>query len=191
MDGKKGLIVGGSRPPRPDDPHLPAWMEPERAVKRREVPTLAILLQTLDGGATWTNSTAPVFGTVTSVRLSGNDGLAVFGFNDSFEWPSEVYRLTTTTGASTSVFHAMDRRVMDAALFPGPRAFLAAVEPPGRLTSVPIPGKVKILTSSDFTNWTEMDVDYKASARSVVLAGPDADHQWVATDTGMILRLVP
>jgi hypothetical protein len=191
MDGKKGIIVGGSRPPRPDDPHLPAWMEPERAVKRREVPTLAILLQTVDGGATWSSSTAPLFGTVASVRLSGDKGLAVFEFNDSFEWPSEVYRIDTTTGASASVFHAADRRVTDASLFSGPRAFLAAVEPPGKLLSVPIPGKVRMLTSTDFTNWTEMDVDYKAVARTVILAGPDADHQWAATDTGIILHLVP
>jgi hypothetical protein len=191
MDGKNGLIVGGSRPPRPDDPHLPAWMEPERAVKRREVPTLAIVLQTVDGGATWTNSTAPLFGTVASVRLSGQLGMAVFEFNDSFEWPSEVYRIDASTGASATVFHATDRRVTDVALFPGPRAFLAAVEPPGKLTSVPIPGKVRMLTTTDFTNWSEVDVDYKAVARSVVLAGPDADHQWAATDTGIILHLVP
>jgi hypothetical protein len=166
-------------------------MEPERAVKRRQVPTLAIVLQTLDGGATWQSATAPLFGTVTSVRLSGNDGLSVFEFNESFEWPSEVYRIDTTTGKSTSVFHAKDRRVMDGALFPGPRAFLAAVEPPGRLSSLPIPGKVKVLTSNDFATWSEMDVDYKAVARSVILAGPDAEHQWLATDTGMILHLTP
>ena len=191
MDGKKGLIVGGSRPPRPDDPHLPSWMEPERAMKRRQVPTLAIVLQTLDGGAKWTSSTAPLLGTVSSLRLSGNDGLAVFGFSEAFEWPSEVYRVDTNTGSSTSVFHAKDRRVMDCALFPGPRAFLAAVEPPGQLTALPIPGKVRMLTSSDLKNWTEMDVDYKAVARAVVLTGPDAEHQWAATDTGMILHLVP
>ncbi|HLX42868.1 MAG TPA: YCF48-related protein [Bryobacteraceae bacterium] len=191
MDGKNGIIVGGSQPPRPDDPHLPAWMEPERAVKRRQVPTLAIVLQTLDGGATWSSSTAPLFGTVASVRLAENQGMAVFEFNDSFEWPSEVYRIDTKTGVSASVFHAADRRVTDGALFSGPRGFLAAVEPPGKLTSVPIPGKVRMLTSTDFTNWSEMDVDYKAVARSVVLAGPDADHQWAATDTGMILHLVP
>jgi len=191
MDGKNGIIVGGSQPPRPDDPRLPSWMEPERAVKRRQLPTLAIVLQTLDGGATWTNSTAPLFGTVASVRLAGNQGMAVFEFNDSFEWPSEVYRIDTKTGVSASAFHAADRRVTDGALFPGPRGFLAAVEPPGKLMSVPIPGKVRMLTSTDFTNWSEMEVDYKAVARSVVLAGPDADHQWAATDTGMILHLVP
>jgi hypothetical protein len=34
-----------------------------------------------------------------------------------------------------------------------------------------------------------MDVDYKAVAQRAILAAPDADHAWVATDTGMILTL--
>ena len=34
-----------------------------------------------------------------------------------------------------------------------------------------------------------MPVDYKALARSVVMAGPDPEHMWIATDTGMILHL--
>ena len=82
-------------------------------------------------------------------------------------------------------------RVMDCALFRGPRAFLAAVEPTGRLNTAPIPGKVKILSSTNLKDWTEMDVDYKANARSLIMAGPDAEHLWVATDTGMILHLLP
>ena len=113
----------------------------------------------------------------------------MFGYADSFEWPSEVYRLDLATGKSTSVFKQKDRRVTDAALFPDGRAFLAAVEPPGRLRSAPIPGKVRILTSTNLKDWAEMAVDYRAVAQSLVLAGPDADHLWAATDTGMILRL--
>jgi hypothetical protein len=35
-----------------------------------------------------------------------------------------------------------------------------------------------------------MTVDYRAVAHSVLLAGPDEDHVWAATDTGMILKLV-
>ena len=65
-----------------------------------------------------------------------------------------------------------------------------AVEPPGKLNSAPIPGKVKFITSTGFKGWTEMEVDYKAEAGRVKLAGPDPDHLWAATDTGMILRLV-
>jgi len=187
--GKLGLIVGGSTPPRRDDARLPSWMEPEEAVKRRQVPTLTIMLQTVNGGEKWTATTAPLFGTVTSVRLSIPDGLAVFGFNESFQWPSEVHHLDTVTGKSERVYREKDRRVIDSALFTGPRAFLAAVEPPGRLNSLPIPGKVKILESADFAVWNEMDVDYKAVARSLILAGPDAKNLWVGTDTGMILHL--
>jgi hypothetical protein len=56
---------------------------------------------------------------------------------------------------------------------------------------VPIPGKVRMLSSTNLSDWTEMPVDYKAVARSLVLAGPDAEHLWAATDTGMILQMVP
>ena len=48
-----------------------------------------------------------------------------------------------------------------------------------------------MLTSTNLKDWTEMDVDYRAVARSLVLAGPDPAHLWAATDTGMILRLTP
>ena len=109
--------------------------------------------------------------------------------------PAEVYRLDLKTGQSESVFKKKDRLVTDAAIFvdgangAGARAFLAAVEPPGRLRSAPVPGKVRMLSSTNLKDWVEMPVDYRVVAQSLVLAGPDADHLWAATDTGMILRL--
>jgi hypothetical protein len=187
---KHGIIVGGSIPPRPDDPHLPTWMEPERAMKRRQIPTLTFMIETQDGGASWKMSSAPLMGNIVDLKMIGDTGLAIFGFGESFDWPSEVYRMNLDTNKSTRVFREKNRRVVDSALFPG-RAYLAAIEPPGKLNTVPIPGKVKMLTTLDFETFTEMDVDYKAVARSLVLAGPDADHQWAATDTGMILHLMP
>jgi hypothetical protein len=189
--GKLGIVVGGSVPPRPDDPRFPAWMEPEQASHRRQIPTLTIMVQTTSAGKEWSATTAPLFGIITSVRVSAPAALAVFEFNDSFDWPSEVFRLDMQSGKNVRIFREKNRRVVDSALFPGPRAFLAAVEPPGRLNSTPIPGKVKMLTSTDFEVWTEMDVDYKAVARTLVMAGPDANHMWAATDTGMILHLIP
>jgi hypothetical protein len=189
-DGRQGLIVGGYSPPR-KDADLPDWMDPEKAMRRRPVPTLTLELETRDGGMAWASSTAPLIGSVASLRVSENLGLAVFGYADSFEWPSEVYSLSLSTGKSESVFKQKDRRVTDAISFSGARAFLAAVEPSGRLHSSPIPGKVKMLTSVNLKDWTEMDVDYRAVARSLVLAGPDPAHVWAATDTGMILRLTP
>ncbi|HXP84922.1 MAG TPA: YCF48-related protein [Bryobacteraceae bacterium] len=191
-NAKVGLIAGGATPPRKDAPRYPAWIAPEQAVKLREVPTLTITLETRDA-STWVSSTAPLYGTLIGLRLTPTQGVYVFGFEDSFEVPSDVYRLDLTTGQSASVFRAPNRRVTDALLFDGSGAFLAAVEPPGKLSSAPIPGRVKILTSSDLTTanqatWKEMDVDYKAVARALVLAGPDPAHLWAATDTGMILH---
>jgi hypothetical protein len=189
-DGKRGVIVGGSQPPRRDEGmrgSLPAWMDPERASKRKQLPTLTLMVQTSDGGATWDATTAPLFGIVTGLRYAGGDGLIVMGFNESFQWPSDVYRLSDhDTGR---VFRDKTPRVIDAELFPGPHIYLAGVQPTGKMNTAAIPGKVRILESDDFKTWTEMAVDYKAEARSVVMAGPDADHLWVATDTGMILHL--
>jgi hypothetical protein len=144
----------------------------------------------LDGGATWHPSTAPLFGVAASLKLSGRDGLIVFEFDQSFDWPSEVYRLNLTTGTNDRAFREPMSRILDTAVFPGHVAYLAGVEPPGRLAALPIPGKVKIYFSTDLMSWQKMDIDYKAIAGSVKLAGPDADHLWAATDTGMILQLV-
>lgn len=191
-DAKRGVIAGGSQPPRNGEGFrgsVPAWMDPERASKRKQVPTLTLLMQTMDGGATWTSSTVPLFGLMSSLRFTGPDGLIVMGFNESFQWPSEVFRMANQdTGR---VFREKTPRVIDAELYKGPHIFLAGVEPTGKMNSAAIPGKVKILESSDFSTWTEMPVDYKAVARSVVMAGPDENHMWVATDTGMILHLKP
>jgi len=200
-DARRGLIAGGYVPPRTagksreeldEEGDLPEWMHPERTLSRRQVPRLTLELDTLDGGETWKSGTAPLLGSVVSARLAGERGLLVFNYVDSFEWPAEVYRLDLKTGQSESVYKTRDRLVTDAAIFSegaNARAFLAAVEPPGRLRSAPIPGKVRMLSSTNLKDWAEMPVDYRAVAQSLVLAGPDAEHLWAATDTGMILRL--
>lgn len=189
LDGKRGIIVGQATPQRRNR-DLPDWMDPEAALKRREQPKLVLTLETTNAGETWNPSTAPLLGQVVAIRMAGPAALSVFGYASSFQWPSEVFRLDLTTGRSTRALRAQDRRITDALLFRGPLAFLVAVEPPGKMNTAPIPGKVRILTSTDLEHWSEMDVDYKAVAGRVVLAGPDPRHLWAATDTGMILRLV-
>ena len=164
-------------------------MAPDRALQKRLQALPSFELDTRDGGRTWSASTAAVAGSIAALSLAGTQGLAVFSYGDSFEWPSEVYRLNFTARENSSVFRQKDRNVTDARVFTNNQAFLATVEPAGRLRSAPIPGKVKMLTSTDFTNWMETPVDYRAVAQEVVLAGPDAQHVWAATDTGMILRL--
>ena len=189
FSGKRGVIAGASRPPRPDELSgraVPDWADPGRASKRRQVPTLMLMGQTVDGGAKWVTSTAPLFGTVSSLKFLGDDALIVLGFGESFEWSAEVDRLRE--GATGRVFRAKSPRIIDAAMFPG-KTFIAGVEPTGKMNSAPIPGAVKVLESSDYKTWNEMKVDYKAEARWVMVAGPDAEHVWIATDTGMILKL--
>ena len=192
-DAQRGLIAGGYLPPRVGSgwrESLPDWLFPERALKRVAQAVPSLEMETRDGGASWRAGAVPVLGIIERLRVAGSAGLAIFSFPDSVETPAEVYRLDLNTGKSRSVFKQKDRRVTDGAVFSNGTAILAAIEPPGRLRSAPIPGKVKMLTSVDLSTWTEMAVDYRAVARSVVLAAPDPEHLWIATDTGMILRFV-
>jgi hypothetical protein len=184
-----GLIVGSSIPPRPGD-NQPAWMDPEGAANRREWPSLTITLETRDGGATWTPQTAPTFGQTTRFRTgAGGTGLVLVRFTNAFEWPAEVY-LVKAKGASTRVFRQKDRVVTDCGWLAPSRALLAAIEPPGRLPQLPVPGKLHILQSDEtLTQWTEMKVDYRAFGTRAMLSILGPDQAWVATDTGQIFKL--
>ena len=181
----RGMIVGGYSPPRKDAEEEPDWVDPERALRRRQVPTLTIEMETRDGGMNWTSATAPLLGSLIGLSMKGANGLGVFAYADSFMWPTEVYRFDLQTGKSGSVFKQKDRRVTDASgLFKRRRfqghGFLAAVEPPGQMASAPVPGKVRILSSANLADWEEMKVDYRAIAGFVTLAGPDPEHVWAA-----------
>jgi len=185
---RAGLIVGASVPPRPGE-GAPAWLDPEAASKRREWPSLTITLESHDSGKNWNIQTAPAFGQTTRVRLlSDGVGLVLVRFGHTFEYPSEVYRVAPQ-GKSERVFRAKDRLVTDCDLLNSKEGLLAAIEPPGRLQQLPIPGKLHILYSKGLDSWSETDVPYKAHGTRAMLAVADADHAWVATDTGMILQL--
>jgi hypothetical protein len=92
------------------------------------------------------------------------------------------------------IFGQRDRAVTDVGVLDDGGGIVVAVEPPGNSPHVPVPGKLKILESPDLTLgqeavWQEMDVDYRAVAQLAVIAVADANHIWVATDTGAILGL--
>ena len=183
-----GLIAGWSKRPRTMR-RVPDWMDPES--RPRELPSVSLLLDTHDGGAHWQVTEASLFGRVTRARLAPDGrGLNLIEFWDAFDWPSEVFRFDWRTGHTERVFRQKDRAVTDIALPPQGPAYLAAIEPPGKLPRSPIPGKLRILRSDDLAHWQEMDVDYRAVAHRAILAAPDAANLWVATDTGMILQLV-
>lgn len=186
---KDGMIVGWSKPPRPGErERTPDWVDPEG--QPREWPGLGISLQTRDGGQTWKATEASMFGQSTALSLAPTGrGLLLVEFFGRFDYPSEVYRMDLGTGKSTRAFRRKDRSVTDVLVEAQGPAYLAAVEPPGTLFHSPVPGKLKILKSDDFENWAEMDVDYRAVARRAYLAAPNKENVWVATDTGMILKL--
>jgi hypothetical protein len=112
-------------------------------------------------------------------------------FKDEFEYPSEVYRINLHNGRSESSFRAKDRAITDVRVFSGSnRAVIAGYETAGTIYRSPIPGKMKVLTTDDLEHWQEMTVDYRAVAHHAMIAGPDMNHLWIATDTGMILKLI-
>jgi len=191
--GGQGIVAGWSETRR-DDSRIPAWMDPEAAQYRRQWPSLSLLLQTNDGGKSWKQSAASIFGRITRVAIapagaSAAAGLALVEFRESFDWPSEVHHFDLASGKATRVFREKDRAVTDA-LFTGGGAVLGAVESAGQLRRTPIPSKVRILRSIDLTRWSEDAVDYRAVATRVILAGSGPNGLWAATDTGMILRWV-
>jgi hypothetical protein len=188
-DGR-GIISGWNIPPRRGGPD---WMEPERAQARRQVPHYGVFLQTLDAGKHWFKSESSVFGQVTRISMTPQGtGLGLVQFKDMFEYPSEVMSINIHTGKSVRSFREKNRAITDVRLFPGSTtAIIAGFEPSGPVYNSPIPGKLKVLTSNDLAKWSEMTVDYRAVAHSAVIAGPDEQHLWIGTDTGMILKLNP
>lgn len=186
-----GMITGAIRPPRRNVSPLPSWMDPEGFKRRTQWPNLNIVLQTQDGGANWRADTVSTFGTISRVSLSKDArGLLLIEFLDSFDFPAEIHQLDLHTGKSSLVFRRKDRAVTDVAIMPYGAAYLAAVEPPGSLLHSPVPGKLKMIKSDDLQLWQEMEVDYRATATRAIMATAGPDNIWVATDTGMILKLV-
>ena len=67
-------------------------------------------------------------------------------------------------------------------------AVIAGAKLPGTLTQLTIPGDLVILHSRDLENWEEMEIDYRAEGKRVVLAYAGSANIWAGTDTGMILK---
>jgi hypothetical protein len=189
FSGDHGIISGWSIPARRGGPD---WMEPERASKLKQIPTYTAMLQTLDGGKTWTKSDASTFGQATRIGITAQgSAMGLMEFRDEFDYPSEVYRINAHNGESQLAYRTKDHAITDLRVFDGSnKAFLTGYETTGKVYHSPIPGKLKVLTTKDAENWEEMPVDYRAVAHRALIAGPDPDHLWIATDTGLILSLI-
>jgi photosystem II stability/assembly factor-like uncharacterized protein len=186
-----GAILGYSEPPRRDRGRLPDWMDPERASRRRQVPTSTVVLQTKDGGRSWEQSTVSMFGRLVRLRMKPDgSGLALVRFQHEFDYPSELYRINLQENETFRTYRDKKRSITDVVLAGRDTAYIAGFEPTGTLLDSTIPGRLVVLRSRDLENWEEMEVDYRALARRPVLAAPTPQDVWLGTDTGMILRLV-
>lgn len=186
-----GMVTGWHQAPRRGDSEaLPSWVDPERASRRAEWPGISIIFETHDGGGKWTFSTSSLFRRITRVRFDPNGrSVALVEFGENFPYPAEVYHWMWKGGKTERVFRRKDRAVTDVYLVPNGPVYLAAAAVQGRL-HLPVPGPLKILRSDDLSAWQEMDVDYRATARRATFGGSGGANIWVATDTGMILKLV-
>jgi photosystem II stability/assembly factor-like uncharacterized protein len=183
-----GLVTGWNVPPRPQQ--MPDWMDPEAAVRRRDVPHLSYSLVTHDGGKSWKANSSSLFGEVSRVRFGpGGIGLGLIEYANSFRYPAEAYKIDWKTGASQTIYRDRHFAISDIWLAADGSAYLAGARLLGQVRGV-VPSKVMVLHSqnADFTSWTEMPVDYRAVANRVMLAVVDPEHMWMATDGGMILK---
>ncbi|BDC52158.1 hypothetical protein F183_A44730 [Bryobacterales bacterium F-183] len=190
-DGR-GIVLGGSTPPRPRDLPVPAWADPEAAMKQREWPKLSIALETTDGGKNWKSDTAPVFGRMAKLRFGPAESplaMSLLRYDHAFDYSAEVHLVHWVSGKSAPIFARKDSFVTDVGFTGAKSGFLAAIERPGTMAQSPLPGKLRIHGSADLSLWTEMPVDYRAVGTFATMSVVDAGHAWVALDSGMILHL--
>jgi hypothetical protein len=185
-NAKYGIVTGLNQPVQHWLPEFPTWLDPSDALTHRETPHMSYAVITHDGGKTWKSQQASLLGRITRVRLAPDgNGLGLIEYADSFQYPSEVYRIEWKSGKNTTIFRDKRYGITDVWLTPG-AAYLAGIEFRGQVRSVS-PGKVKVFRSTDLSSWTEQPVDYKATAQQVLLGGFGEDV-WIATDDGMILK---
>jgi hypothetical protein len=185
-----GLITGWNIPPRRYAPELPDWMDPEETLRQRSSPHLSYTVATRDGGNSWTPASGSLFGTIARIRFGPDGkGLGLMQYDAAFRYPSEAYSIVWPGGTTHTVYRDAKFAITDIWLASGGAAYLAGTQVRGRMRSL-IPAKVQVLTSKDLKDWTPIPVDYRAEATGAILAGSDDDHLWMATNTGMILKLV-
>jgi hypothetical protein len=182
FQGDRGIIVGTP------DRSAPVFFDPapEPSGKGK-----IGVLETRDGGKKWTYGALPVDGELAQLRISNSFVVSLILYSDpKYPVASAVFKTPFGSPDGRVIFAERDRAATDIALLSNGGAVLASIEPPGNSTQVPIPGKLKMFESSNFKVWREMDVDYRVVAQRALIAAPDAQHMWVATDTGAILKLV-
>jgi photosystem II stability/assembly factor-like uncharacterized protein len=185
FNGPHGIAIGQVDP---DSDHK--WVD--RSAGEKPAGRRAIVLETYDGGKNWVSGLVDFDADLGRLRISKQGfALALVVYHDEkAPVASAIFQTGLGKRNSRLIFGEHDRTATDVALLDGGGGVVAAVEPPGAIAQLPIPGKLKMLESRNLKVWQEADVDYRAVAQSAVIAVADAGHMWVATDTGAILYRV-
>ncbi len=185
---KRGMISGSWNPMQ--GVQQMEWLEMD-ASRRPKLPISAILVETVDGGQTWSAAEAKVQGRLTRLRFQNDTAvLALVEFVGASQVPSEIFSIGLKSRDTTPLLHQTGRVARDFVILSSGEVITAAVELLGKSNDVPIPGKLKMMASTSLTTWLDEKSDYRAVAMKPILAAADAKHVWVATDTGMILKRV-
>jgi photosystem II stability/assembly factor-like uncharacterized protein len=147
-------------------------------------------LDTRDAGKTWKPTSASLFGDTTKIRfLPDGSGIGLIEYSQYFRLASEVFAVDWRTGKSESIYKDAQFGVTDVWKTPEGTVYLAGALAIGRVRNL-VEGRVQVLMSRDNKTFRAMAVDYRATANRVILTCPDNRNVWMATDTGMILKLV-
>jgi hypothetical protein len=129
-----------------------------------------------------------MFGRVTRTRFDRRGTLWLIEFPSHFDWPSEVFWTQWRSAEARRVYRTKEVRVTDV-MWRQEHAYVAGVAQRGQLAETPVPSPVRVLRSKNLSLWEEIETDYRAVARRVYLAASPEEGLWLATDTGMILKL--
>lgn len=175
---QKGWIAGVAHlPPAPDarDP----FGEPLTRAQRRDlrVPGL-VLLQTTDGGASWTPSSRSAPGEIVSLLDQGDFLTCIFLGDSLSRFPGVVVRAPVAGGSWRTLLQEEQLSVRDLLYHQG--ELHAAADRQGR---------AEILTLDSSGEWRHRPIHYTAQGHPRFLRGPQGAF-WLWLDTGMIFAPV-
>ena len=186
---KHGIIIGSWSPDAVSQQM--EWLNAEQA-RKTKLPMSALVMETQDGGKTWQGFESNIQGKLIQTRFfDANTILGLVEYRAGGKAPSEVFQIDLKTHTTKSLFHQEQRIARSVVILPGGEVVVAAIEMAGTFNQVPIPGKLRMMTTTSMSTWLTEKSDYRAEARIPMLAAADANNVWVATDTGMILKRTP
>jgi hypothetical protein len=115
-------------------------------------------------------------------------GLGLAEYAIAAKYPTGIFRLSWPARAEQEVYGPF--HITDVWIASDGAGYAAGTLYVTRIGDI-VPSKVIVLRSVDFKDWDRMDVDYRAVANTVMLAGADGTNLWMATNNGMILKLIP